>query len=109
MLVEFYGGSEWHSTGTTPGIGVTQVLKADEITVGTRFGFRDRVLRPIQIDSAEIRFLGREHDWALFGLVADLKLAARIHFRRKRVDRRKSEEIAGFHHTVPQERIEPGG
>src|ERR1017187_3960495 len=99
------GDGAWNS-------GITQVLEKDGETMLRRlerFGFRDRILRPIQKHASDVGILGSQGDWRFFRLVANFQAAFGIDFGGQGIHRREGEERGRLHNAVPMERIDPSG
>src|SRR5580704_4674133 len=86
-----------------------QILEVHDVSALRRlerFGFRDGVLCPGEIDASEVGFFRSQRDWSFLGLVADVEAIAGINFWPARVDRNESEESRSLDHTVPLEGID---
>src|ERR1700675_2433830 len=103
--------------GVASGIVVAQIAEADYVggaaivsrIVLQLFGFGHRILRPTQIHTSEVGFLGGESDGRFFGLVVNLHLGFGIDLGRERIDVHGGEESGRFYDPVPAKWDDPVG
>src|SRR5258706_6932666 len=92
------------------GIYITEILEAHDVGNWwfiNLLGLGDRVLGPVEIDAAEIAFLGGQRYGRLFRFVANLHSAFGINCGREGVDVHHGEGGGYLGDSVPAERIYP--
>src|SRR6266852_3556604 len=107
--LQCYARAEWASTGPS-GVVITEILEMDDVALPRRLnplGFRDGILRPVQIDAPEIALLGSQCSRSFFRLVTHLHPSLGVHIGDSGIDQHGSEEVLRLDHPVPLKRIPP--
>src|SRR5712692_4853033 len=107
--VQFYACAERTSTGPARVV-IAEILEADDIALLRSLkllGFRNGILRPVQIDAAEITLLGSQCSRSFFRLVTHLHPSLGVHIGDSGIDQHGGEEVLRLDHPVPLKRIPP--